>query len=314
MAVSWVSFLLIAPYQTEVAFCLVSPRGPFLKTVRSIELECMDINAKNQSLIKACQERDIEEICNLIELGANPNAKDEFGDSPLHLLANSHGTVFSELDFVPALRALLDAGAKIDQKSRSEGLTPLHHAVDSGNENISLFLIERGADVNAKDRKSNSVLTEGLNRGTEKIVFELLKNGASADYISKAGRHPMSYLPNNASNELIQRLVVHGADPKDDSSYCLVRMIECKNWEAARELVRLGANPNAVQDTDGETHSMRLSGFGRSEEACQKLRYLVSLGADIHLTNNAGQTCLDIATLANNSLMIECITLILEES
>jgi ankyrin repeat protein len=274
----------------------------------------MDSNSDNQILLKACLERDIEKICALVELGANPNIKDEVGDSPLNLLANSHGLVFSKLDFVPAIKSLLEAGAKIDQKSRSEGLTPLHQAVESCNENIAIFLIEKGANLNAKDRKGKSILMTGLKRGTEGLVIKLLSKGASVDDISKANKHPISYLPYSSSVELIQTLVEYGADPRADDSHCLVHMIECKNWKASRELVRLGANPNANQDINRTTYAMILSEFGTTEEACQKFKHLASLGADIYLTNHSGQNCLDIATSSNNYLMIECITSIIQES
>jgi uncharacterized protein len=274
----------------------------------------MKSDSNSQALLNACLERDIEKICALVESGANPNIRDEFGDSPLNLLANSHGSVFGNLDFIPAIKSLLDAGAKIDQKSRSEGLTPLHQALESCNENIAMFLIEKGANCNSKDRKGRSILMTGLKRCTEQLVIKLLSKGASVDDISKASKHPISYLPYAASVELIQTLVEYGADPKVDDSDCLVHMIECKNWKAARELVRLGANPDATQDINGTTHAMILSEFGKTEEACQKFKYLVSLGANIHLTNHSGQNCLDIATGASNYLMIECITSIIQES
>ena len=198
---------------------------------------------REQDLLHACSERNIERICELVELGANPNVKNGFGDTPLILLANSHGHIFPNIDFTPALSALLAADAKIDQKCRKDGLTPLFSSVEVYNENIARFLIEQGADVNAKDRKGKTVLMTALMRTQEKIVHSLIDHGASVHAVSRASRHVISYLCGNVSVGLIQRLVEAGANPRDDYCLCLWQMIESQNWEAARELVRLGAMP-----------------------------------------------------------------------
>jgi hypothetical protein len=59
---------------------------------------------------------------------------------------------------------------------------------------------------------------------------------------------------------------------------------------------------------------MTLSAWGKTEADCQKLKCWVSLGASLDLTNNDGQTCLDIATSWENALMLECIQSILAET
>ena len=76
--------------------------------------------------------------------GADPNARDDYGFTPLHRAA-----VFSETPEV--ITALVNAGA--DLNARTEfGLTPLHRAAAfSQTPEVVTALVNAGADPNARD-------------------------------------------------------------------------------------------------------------------------------------------------------------------
>ena len=74
--------------------------------------------------------------------GADPNEALPRGKSPLMLAARTGK--------VGAIKALLDAGAKINAKETLRGTTPLMWAADEGHSAAVKLLIERGADIKAR--------------------------------------------------------------------------------------------------------------------------------------------------------------------
>lgn len=86
----------------------------------------------------------------LLERGADANALDEGGNTPLNQCAN-----------VEIARLLLDFGAEINQPNRS-GDTPLHSAVARRRLDMIGLLIERGSDINAVNDMERTPLADAL--------------------------------------------------------------------------------------------------------------------------------------------------------
>uniref|UniRef100_A0A7C1CFG8 Zinc-ribbon domain-containing protein n=1 Tax=Thermofilum adornatum TaxID=1365176 RepID=A0A7C1CFG8_9CREN len=100
----------------------------------------MDID---KELIKAVKSRDIKKVKELLEKGANPNAKDGDEKTPLHYAA--------EKGSVDIAKLLINKGANVNAKS-CDGFTPLHVAAMKGNLPVVELLLESGADPNAIDK------------------------------------------------------------------------------------------------------------------------------------------------------------------
>jgi ankyrin repeat protein len=258
-----------------------------------------------------------------LEQGADPNVKNEFGETPLTLLVGCHAMVVENGDFknlksvrdlLPGIEALAQAGAKIDCRC-GQGTTPLFDAVQLYNIPCALKLIDLGANVNAKDRKGNSVLSEAVRRNLEEVVEALLSKGAKIIPKSKSGigRSVISAIPVNASVSLIRTLVEYGADVRSDNSHCLyvaVRWMaaQYKRFEVLDELLRLGADVNAIVNRrDHDTELMNLARFGCKEEDREAAKIWIALGADLSIENHAGQTALDLALEYENFLMAEIL-------
>lgn len=94
--------------------------------------------------------------------------------SPLVLL--------STFDDVPVMRALLEAGAKVDQTD-PEGLTALLWAVLANQADVAELLLEHGADVNHADQHGMTPLlyAASIDYGDSRVVDLLLKHGARRD-------------------------------------------------------------------------------------------------------------------------------------
>lgn len=120
----------------------------------------------------AAQHGHVEVVRTLIDNGANVNARDVFGRTPLHL-AVSHPRVIA---------LLLEAGANVDARD-SLSNTPLHRAVPSI-ESVDA-LIRAGADVRAENTSGNSPLDIAMRYGNSRrsvaIVQRLVEAGAGVE-------------------------------------------------------------------------------------------------------------------------------------
>ncbi|CAD7697450.1 unnamed protein product [Ostreobium quekettii] len=84
-------------------------------------------------------------VAALLDAGARPDQKDEFGATPLHFASNIGGPDSNNIT-----RALLEAGADVDV-SDNRGRTPVFYAAEFGNVGVMKILLAAGADPSLKD-------------------------------------------------------------------------------------------------------------------------------------------------------------------
>ena len=92
------------------------------------------------TLHKACQEGNIKAVKQFLAEGADVNARDKEGYTPLHDAALRGRKEIAEL--------LIAKGADVNGKN-DYGETPMHYAADCGHREIIELLIAKGANVNA---------------------------------------------------------------------------------------------------------------------------------------------------------------------
>jgi ankyrin repeat protein len=159
----------------------------------------------------------------LLADGANPNVRDEEGNTPLHV-AGAVGSWDS-------VQLLLQAGANVGAKNR-HGLTPLHTVLCR---DIAGLLLERGADVNARDNAGQTPLhialnmmhgmpagagptssprrVERLGRERRALVEFLISKGADLGAATESGQTPLHVAAEWGCVEAVELLVANGADP-----------------------------------------------------------------------------------------------------
>ena len=159
----------------------------------------------NQNFIRAAQHGNLREARELLNQGANINAKDNNGSQAIHRLA--------EEGSVPALEFLLNRGAKVNALDNN-GFQPIHLA-SMFNPRVVRVLLNRGAKVNARDNRGSQPIHWAASRGHLNTVKLLLRRGANIHargrYGSQAFRLAAAYdhLP------VVKELIKRGENPKN---------------------------------------------------------------------------------------------------
>ena len=135
------------------------------------------------TLHKACKEGNIKAVKQFLADGADVNAKDEDGDTPLHHAENEDHKEIAEL--------LIAKGADVNTKDE-KGMTPLHDAVEEGYKEIVELLMANGANINSlnEDKKTPlDLLSSNELKGVKaKTAIFLRKHGAKTGEELKAVR------------------------------------------------------------------------------------------------------------------------------
>nr|UVF58849.1 ankyrin repeat protein E2 [synthetic construct] len=128
-----------------------------------------------KKLLEAARAGQDDEVRILMANGADVNATDNWGDTPLHLAA-----VRGHLEIV---EVLLKAGADVNASDEMLGDTPLHlAAADDGHLEIVEVLLKHGADVNAQDKFGKTPFDLAIDNGNEDIAEVLQKAAKLNDY------------------------------------------------------------------------------------------------------------------------------------
>lgn len=119
-----------------------------------------------------CAKRgDSEGLRAALSAGADPNAFDSVGATPLHWAAD-HGRE-------DALRLLIQRGVSVDALD-DDGCSPLMFAAAAGHLACALALADAGAKIDAVDRKGRSALDIAHAEGRHQIVMELVSRWEAA--------------------------------------------------------------------------------------------------------------------------------------
>lgn len=193
-----------------------------------------------------------------------------------------------------AITAFLDAGINPNAQNASDGRTPLISAAARGDLEVVKLLLERGADVNIKDKENYTALFHAIEAMYEEVALVILDqpnidpNARGLNGVTAL----MSYAWRD-NKDAVKKLLDRGADVNgqdNDGDAALHGVAKSGNMEILNMLLEKGANPN-LKNKLGGTPLMWAAVFG-NEDAAQRL---LARGADRSLKDVDGMTALDWA-------------------
>ena len=141
----------------------------------------------------------------LIDKTADVGFKTDFGNSILHEVAMCQRKGL--------MKIFISRGAKVNEKN-SRRQTPLHLAVQFGNDNIDVVkeLIELGGDLETRDDTNATPLFLAVTKGYKNKAKELINHGADINCKNKHGFTLLHVCIKKGYEDIAKVLVHHGAD------------------------------------------------------------------------------------------------------
>jgi len=273
----------------------------------------------NDELLEAVRACDLDVVDELLDDGADVNASDEDGHTPLMEAAAAGDLAIIDL--------LLERGG--DPNLWGQGDNVLTHAAKSGNREVVEFLRPLVSEEIRESVTEDSLRREELRKarepdigiesfildagmGREQLVQEAIVSGVNIDAFGSTGQTALHYASYYGHVPIVELLLQNGAEVnaptepnaslgrEGETALCFIAGSSyAENHEKVIELlVEAGANVD-VQDANGATPLMKAidSGFAYPNA----VRALLQAGADTQLKDKVGRTALDMATTSRPS-------------
>ncbi len=206
---------------------------------------------KEKTLFEAIQKNNERQVQQLLKKKTDVDVYDQNGWSPLHWAVYK-----GNLNIVKLLIAY-KANIHIRPKKAfmlfidgnfyygNEKSTPLHIASNMGHTKIVVLLVQKGADLNAKDKYNITPLHGACYGGHTKTAKVLIQKGADLNAKNKIGSTPLEVASRFGHTQIVKLLIQKGADVHGSGKDDWTPLHFALNAEIAKMLIDRGANVNA---------------------------------------------------------------------
>lgn len=310
-------------------------RVKYLVEVLKVDLEKRN-SESNTALHMAAKYGHFNIAEYLLEKGAYIDAKGEFGVTPLMTatfhyhydimdMLVKHGANLEENIGFPyytilawcaskehydALEYFINCGANIDIKDSISGDTPFMTAIKEGKIHLMKYLLEKGADINAKNDYGDTALLRAVDEDNLEALKFLLKKGVDINCKNNEGYNPILSAAARGQLEMMKYLLKNGFTLKDKTnrgSTPLIVAAEGNNLNIIKFIIKEYVKTNKIdineRNYNGETALMSAARIGLGR--IKVVKYLAQNGADLTLIDNEGQTALMLAARYDNPEIVE---------
>ena len=269
------------------------------------------------------EEDGLDDMGSLLDAGANPNARDEGGRTPIFfLLGGSENSLTCSCD---CWREDDDEEAECESRCLADRLTKLIEAAE--------LLVKRGARTNVADRFGNTPLHMAARTGFTRAMDFLLRRGAKPSPKNRYGETPL-HLAAVTGCEGVKRLLESKADPRarnrfgetalhyavkgpmdgavaqyfeclknGDEDDCYVDAEPQESWDELEDYSCFNRVPVDARSKDGRTALHLAVMLGRVNAAA----YLLGRGASTKTKDKRGLTPLHYAALDGEPSTVEAM-------
>jgi ankyrin repeat protein len=239
-----------------------------------------DVNAKNRrgSTPLHWAMQDFAKVSLLLAKGADVNAKQVQGRTPLYLAAMLGNGI-------PTMRLLLSKGADPNLASVN-GQTPLMLAAGFDGIEAMQLLVKHGAKVNTKNNAGETALMAASTGGNARAVQWLIEQGADVKAASKRHETALGFAATSGVHATVELLLANGADvnrrnARGYSPLMFAASSDAMPASVIQLLIEKGADTSFTGDYDepasalaakrGYTEAARLLGVKPSQPNSQAL-------------------------------------------